>query len=327
LRERLLEILGGTEQVYEISLPNEVLDTFDRHVVRKAESFGSLAKVVTEAVTAKQKVLIVCNQVKRAQELYREIQVCPDFSGVETMLIHSRFKRADRGGLEKKLVEWNDRDDACIVVSTQVVEVSLDISFDLMITACAPIDALIQRFGRVNRKRNEQTIGKYKPVYVLEPPKQQDDAQPYSPEILQRTFDVLPDGEVLREKEIQRLIDVVYPDVQVVDIDLNSSFREGRWRIKELWHHPKSALLSVLDIDSVTCVDERDRDAYEVGSYEDQVRMDIPVSYRFIFARGLDKLNTGSKPYVIPHKAYDEVLGLVPEYAKPEFYDVSMQII
>ncbi|MDZ7763228.1 MAG: helicase-related protein [Melioribacteraceae bacterium] len=62
---------------------------------------------------------------------------------------------------------FNSSDEACIVVSTQVVEVSLDISFDLMITETAPLDSLIQRFGRINRIRNNETIGKYKPIFVI----------------------------------------------------------------------------------------------------------------------------------------------------------------
>jgi len=86
------------------------------------------------------------------------------------MLIHSRFKRGKRSQLESDLKNvYNESPEACLVVSTQVVEVSLDISFDMMITECAPIDALIQRFGRINRKRTQDTIGKFKPIYVITP--------------------------------------------------------------------------------------------------------------------------------------------------------------
>ena len=94
------------------------------------------------------------------------------------MLIHSRFRRGDRVELETRLKrqfngdgskEFGDGLCPCLVVSTQVVEVSLDISFDRIITQCAPLDSLIQRFGRVNRKRSKDTIGKYKPVHIIAP--------------------------------------------------------------------------------------------------------------------------------------------------------------
>lgn len=52
------------------------------------------------------------------------------------------------------------------------------------------------------------------------------------------------------------------------------------------------------------------------------VRMDleIPTSYNSIAYRKLDQLNIGSRPFVIPNKAYDDEMGLLNEYAKPEFF-------
>jgi len=44
-----------------------------------------------------------------------------------------------------------------------------------MITETAPIDALIQRFGRINRKRTAETIGKYKPIYIIALPQKDSD--------------------------------------------------------------------------------------------------------------------------------------------------------
>ena len=166
--------------------------------------------MIRQAINDKQKVLIVCNQVKRAQQTFNEIsQQYPD---VKKMLIHSRYKRSDRAKCEQDLrQEFNTLcNEPCIVVATQVVEVSLDISFDVMITECAPIDALIQRFGRINRKRTNQTIGHYKPVYVLAPPDSETQALPYSIDVLQRTFSVLPDdGNLMKETEVQQMIDQV----------------------------------------------------------------------------------------------------------------------
>ncbi len=326
LYNRLIDILGGKGNVFEISLPDDVLNTFDRHIIHKADSIESLKNVIDEAIEQKQKILLVCNQVKRSQKLYESL--AENYPNVSKILVHSRFKRGKRSQLENDLRNiYNKSSEACLVVSTQVVEVSLDISFDLMITECAPIDALIQRFGRINRKRTMDTIGHYKPIYVLDPPTEKADALPYGLDVLQRTYKALPNGELLKEKSSQNLIDQVYPSIEFVDIDFSSVFKDGKWRIKELWHNPKSALLETLDIDSVTCIEESDREFYETANYPEQAKLEIPVSYRSVAYNKLDKSTVGSHPFIIPSKAYDPELGFLIEFAKPEFYDVTQRFL
>lgn len=322
LYSRLIGILGGKENVYEVKLLDDILDTFDRHIIHKVNSLEDVEHVIEDAITNNQKILFVCNQVKRAQALYR--QLAENYPDVNKMLIHSRFKREKRSQLESDLKNvYNEFTDACLVVSTQVVEVSLDISFDVMITECAPIDSLIQRFGRINRKRTKDTIGKYKPIYVITPREEKSDALPYDLDILKSTYQALPNDGLMKERNAQQLIDSVYTDNKFVDIDLFSVFKDGQWQIKELWHHPKSALLEMLDIDSVCCIDEADQEIYENATYKEQSKIEIPVSFRSIGYAGLDKLKVGSKPFVIPSKAYNEELGFLGEYAKPQFYDTS----
>jgi CRISPR-associated endonuclease/helicase Cas3 len=326
LYNRLVGILGGHENLYEVKLPNDVLDSFNRHIIHKADSIESLQCVIDEAVQKKQKILLVYNQVRRSQSIFSQLSV--RYPQIQKMLLHSRFKRSKRSQLEKHLYsKFSKSTEACIVVSTQVVEVSLDISFDLMITECAPIDALIQRFGRINRKRTKESIGKFKPIYVLPPPIDKFDALPYGIEVLHRTFEALPNNELLKERDTQTLIDSVYPSIEFVDIDLSTVFKEGNWLIKELWHNSKSALLETLDIDSVTCIDEENKDSYEAASYEIQSKMEIPVSYPSVAYRGLDKSAFGSKPFIIPSKAYDNELGLLLEFAKPEFSNVKHRFL
>ena len=145
LEKEILEILGK-EQVQYVQLSDEVLTLFNRHEIYKAEAFTDLLPVLQQAVEQEKKILIVCNRVANAQVIFEQIEEL--YPKTKKMLIHSRFKRGDRNRLEKELKnEYNVSPYACIVVATQVVEVSLDISFDLMITETAPIDALIQRFG------------------------------------------------------------------------------------------------------------------------------------------------------------------------------------
>ena len=222
LYEKVLSLLGNKEKVYEVKLPNDTLASFNRHIIYKVESFDQCGIWLSDAIAHQQKILIVCNQVKRAQQLYLELS--DRYPDVQRMLIHSRFKRGDRQRLEQELKnKFNALSETCIVVSTQVVEVSLDISFDLMITECAPIDALIQRFGRINRKRSAATIGKYKPIYVLAPPENEREARPYSLPVLQRSYEVLPDGAVLHETGIQQMLDKVYPDITITNIDYSGA--------------------------------------------------------------------------------------------------------
>lgn len=212
LYEKILELLGGPGAVYEVKLDATTLQSFNRHQIYKLDDMENAYDVIASAVKSHSKLLIVCNQVKKAQELYETIEyLYPD---VKKMLVHSRFKRMDRARLETDLREdFNKLENApCIVVSTQVVEVSLDISFDVMITECAPIDALTQRFGRINRKRTRKTIGHYKPIYVIAPSEDENDALPYSLDVLKATFSVLPsDGGIMEECHVQEMIDKGLP--------------------------------------------------------------------------------------------------------------------
>ena len=237
------------------------------------------------------------------------------------MLIHSRFKRSDRANLELSLKDnFNTSSKACIVVSTQVVEVSLDISFDVMITECAPIDAMIQRFGRINRKRTDETIGIYKDIYVIHPPKEKNDALPYDIDILQKSFDILPDDDLLQETSLQTMIDAVYPDTKFMNLDYSGVvFIDGKWVIKELCHHAKSALLEVLDINSATCIQESDKEEY-FHTPKNRMILEIPVSYKSIAYKKLQQIDVGSRPFIIPDKAYDGEKGLQIDLAKPEMF-------
>lgn len=109
---------------------------------------GLLPEII-QAIHNGQRVLVVANWVTQAQELYRVLREhCP---GV--YLLHGRFARRDRVRKEKDVLHSLKKRDGrvCALVATQVVEVSLDVSFDTIFTEVAPVDDMLQRFGRVNR--------------------------------------------------------------------------------------------------------------------------------------------------------------------------------
>ncbi|NLR66617.1 CRISPR-associated helicase Cas3' [Chitinophaga varians] len=102
--------------------------------------------LVKKYLDAGRSVLIVVNNVKTAQKLYREIDI-----GCTVQLLHSGLNRRDRTAIEKLIVGKDISLRPQLLIATQAVEVSLDIDYDVAFIENAPIDALIQRFGRVNR--------------------------------------------------------------------------------------------------------------------------------------------------------------------------------
>jgi CRISPR-associated endonuclease/helicase Cas3 len=91
------------------------------------------------------RILMVTNTVKRCQEIAAALKG----SGREPVCYHSKFIFDDRREKERHLLDDQPR----LVVATQVVEVSLELDYDVMLTECAALDALAQRAGRVNRFR------------------------------------------------------------------------------------------------------------------------------------------------------------------------------
>jgi CRISPR-associated endonuclease/helicase Cas3 len=110
---------------------------------------GFLQDGLEEAVNlARQnkKVLIVANTVPDAQGLYRRLR--DEFRWERRHVLHARFTLRDRQQREDQVEK---PEPGTIFIATQVVEVSLDISYDVLFTEIAPLDALVQRMGRVNR--------------------------------------------------------------------------------------------------------------------------------------------------------------------------------
>ncbi len=178
------------------------------------------------------KVLIILNTIKEATRFYQ------NFSDLNAILYHSRFIERDRRKKEELIEKANDQNEGCVVVATQVVEVSLDIDFDILFTQIAPLDALIQRLGRVNRKGKKPTdttnvkiydFGEYDHmVYGL-------DNLQHAREIASTRFSV---KHRLKEKEIQDLIELQYPEEETSASFLEEWDRVHKdleWFRNQLW--------------------------------------------------------------------------------------------
>ena len=195
LKQMVTQALG---ELTPVEMPPPERARFTRHRVRLLEgNIHAALPEIEEHLSQGKRVLVVCNTVRQAQTVFEELQ----FVAQNAKLLHSRFILRDREKIEKQL------GNADLLVGTQAVEVSLDIDFDILFTEPAPIDALIQRFGRINRKRQKGICD----VCICREGGENDKFI-YSTERVQRTLQALAPVDILHESEIQNLIDLVYRD-------------------------------------------------------------------------------------------------------------------
>lgn len=145
------------------TLPPSLLELFPKGELVEAEDTlwhrtrhrlelrdGSLQDGLADAVAFAREgktVLAVANTVREAQALYQTLK--DEFAWERCHLLHARFTFRDR---QEKEAQVEKPQPGTIFIATQIVEVSLDISYDVLLTEVAPIDALVQRMGRVNRR-------------------------------------------------------------------------------------------------------------------------------------------------------------------------------
>lgn len=143
------------------------------------------AEEVKKALGSANRVLVVCNTVNRAVELYEQLKEAAQSQKYACNLLHSRFLATDRKVKEDWVIQHfgkdAPKDTKALLVATQVVEVGLDISADLLLTEVAPVDALIQRAGRVARWGGKGQVW----VYDVEK------SAPYNRELVEKTKEVL----------------------------------------------------------------------------------------------------------------------------------------
>lgn len=154
VKEELLKIFGDDVQLADFSSEGIL-----RHNVKvfddKLETDDVIEIVNETNLDTVKKYLVVCNTVKTANRIYRELS--ESNIDAEINLFHANFIKKDRMKKEKEIMkasekELNEMTKPEIWISTSVVEASLDIDFDILITELSDLFSLFQRFGRTNRK-------------------------------------------------------------------------------------------------------------------------------------------------------------------------------
>ena len=162
---------------------------------------------------------VIVNTVLQAQETARKIrQGLPDYP---VLLVHARFTMADRQKIEEELLIRLGKKSIpetrnLIVVGTQILEQSLDIDFDFLITQFAPMDLLLQRIGRLQRHANRKRPERLEdPVCMVCKSEAIDTGsrQIYGDWLLMRTEELLPDKIILPD-DISPLVQETYREIQ-----------------------------------------------------------------------------------------------------------------
>lgn len=185
-------------------------------------------------------VLWICDTVKSAQQTYGQFsELCKNGKGSEIGLLHSRFPLYRRQELEEYWMEALGKDGdkkgkrpkGCVLVSTQIVEQSVDLDADLLVTELAPTDMLLQRIGRLWRHPRETRAIERAECWILKEAVSLDELRPmgkkeirkklgakawvYAPYVLLRSLEVwlaLDGQDITIPHEIRTLLKATYAE-------------------------------------------------------------------------------------------------------------------
>lgn len=203
---------------------NEFIKNTKRH------KFEIIDKSINEDIeeikekSKNKKVLIIVNTINKAIEIYKALKN----DGVEKVnLLHSRFEQEDRSEKERNIKEFSkQKDESGIWITTQIVEASLDIDFDMLYTEMSTLDSLFQRFGRCYRSREYKGKEPNVKICIKEI---SGIGYIYDKEIYQKSIDLLQEysGQILDEKTKIDLVDKLYSKEMLQDTDFYKKFNEA----------------------------------------------------------------------------------------------------
>jgi CRISPR-associated endonuclease/helicase Cas3 len=201
---------GNNQEIIKRPNPNVISDAqvLDRKrhklICMPQKQIKDEHELIEKIIESGRSVLIIVNNVATCQKLF------DDFNHFNPTLLHGGLHRRDRKINEKKITAPNKENRPKLLIATQAVEVSLDIDYEVAFIENAPIDALIQRLGRVNRAGNMKECAE---VYIFEEPIG-DIKRIYDLDICKNTFKELSklNDQELTESDLVKICDTVYAD-------------------------------------------------------------------------------------------------------------------
>ncbi|HIX82829.1 MAG TPA: CRISPR-associated helicase Cas3' [Candidatus Erysipelatoclostridium merdavium] len=244
------------------------IDNRHKIMIHEDDILNDLDSILDDAQS--KKVLIICNTVNSAQKLYNEFLELN--SDVEIHLLHSRYTKKHRQILEDDVIEFSKSDRVGICISTQIVEASLDIDFDVLYTYLSSIDSLIQRMGRVYRKRENSHQLSNVHIYTFK----DGIGYVYDKTIFERTLDVLKGyhNQIFLEEDKVNCMDKVYNRKELEKTKYMKIYNEKMEYLSNLTalQVEKSEVDNKFrNINSIYILPERFYDLKEIKSLIDQI--------------------------------------------------------
>lgn len=194
----------------------DTLDKVRRHKVKIVyDDILSYTDFIIQKAKEGKKVLVIVNTVSSSQDIYKHLKN----EYVEVNLLHSRFIYKDRVKKENKIKEDCKGNKGLIWVTTQLVEASLDIDFDILFTQVAPADSLIQRMGRIWRHKQNDYIGEHN-IYIFTKVDEKKDV--YEKAIRDFSVEMIKNHlkeEYLLSTEKRKLVQLVYSRENLIKIN------------------------------------------------------------------------------------------------------------
>ena len=208
-----------------------------------------IARLAVDRIANGGCLCVIANTVGSAQSIYKAIEAAKSDDCELLLLFHARYRATRRQEIEESVLNRFDKNSIptekspatktrpmkAILVATQVVEQSLDLDFDEMISEIAPIDLLLQRTGRLHRhSRGSRPTGNTAQLHVLLPPAGSSDfgkiKRVYSQYILLRTLRALNRPYISIPGDIPALVESVYSDAPMPgEFEDEIADAQGKW--------------------------------------------------------------------------------------------------
>ena len=251
---------------------NEFIKDTIRHKIQLVDSRIEQDIEEIKENSKNKKVLIIVNTINKVIEIYKKLK---DENVTNVNLLHSRFIQADRSEKEKNIKEFSkNRSKVGVWITTQIVEASLDIDFDMLYTEMSTLDSLFQRLGRCYRSREYSGDMPNVKIYIKET---SGIGYIYDKEIYKKSIDLLNpyNDEILTERVKIDLVDKLYSKKMLQGTEFYKKFKESFRILDNIIDYDtskKDAQHILRNIDNIDVIPKAiyDENLYLFGEYENE---------------------------------------------------------